>query len=102
MVSKKYLFLKSVVLLMVLLSVPAGYEIHAQDFGGPPIVMLKVDAGTERMIYKVDQEVSIMVFLRNMSETALEIVEPAIDKRSLFFEITLPDGKKTNFWIFTV
>ena len=57
-------------------------------------VPVKIAAGTERMIYKVDEKIPISVYIRNMGEKAVEIVEPAIDKRSFFFEITLPDGKK--------
>ncbi len=55
---------------------------------------LKVEAVSERMIYSLGQEVNITVYLKNISEDTLELVEPAIDKRSLNFDITLPNTKK--------
>ena len=57
-------------------------------------IPLKIVAGADRMIYPVDQKVSITVYIKNTGEDTVEIVEPAIDKRSFFFEISLPDGKK--------
>ncbi|MBU1045186.1 MAG: hypothetical protein KJ915_12405 [Candidatus Omnitrophica bacterium] len=55
---------------------------------------LSIEALTDRMIYKTDQEVVVTVYLKNKTEEPIDIVEPAIDKSSFMFEIVYPDGKK--------
>jgi len=57
---------------------------------------LLISAETDKMIYQLDDEVTVTVFLKNKTEEPIEIVEPAIDKKSFLFEIILPDGKKDN------
>lgn len=76
--------------LLCLCAAVGGYALNVDEENVP----LKLLAGTERMIYKIDQKVPITVYLKNIGENPVEIVEPAIDKRSFFFEITFPDGKK--------
>lgn len=55
---------------------------------------LIISAKTDKMIYKLDEDVTITVFLKNKTEEAVDIIEPAIDKQSFDFEIAFPDGKK--------
>ncbi len=55
---------------------------------------LKLEVKSARMINKVDKPVEIYIFLRNMIDEPLEIIEPAIDEKSFMIEITMPDGKK--------
>ncbi|MBU1087395.1 MAG: hypothetical protein KKD05_07740 [Candidatus Omnitrophica bacterium] len=55
---------------------------------------LSMQAKIDKMIYKLDQEVMITVYLKNKTAEPIDIVEPAIDKSSFMFEIVAPDGKK--------
>ena len=55
---------------------------------------LVIQVKTDRMIYRLDDTVTVTIYLRNISDEPLSIVEPAIDKRSLYVEIMQPDGKK--------
>ncbi|MCM8813911.1 MAG: hypothetical protein NC924_08270 [Candidatus Omnitrophica bacterium] len=57
---------------------------------------VELTAGTERVIFAVNREVTILVYIRNLSEGAVELLEPAVDKRSLTFEIIDPNGKKDS------
>ena len=51
----------------------------------------------EKMIYRLEGElVEFTVYIANNSEEAIEIIEPAIDRRSLFIEIELPDATTDN------
>jgi hypothetical protein len=54
---------------------------------------LVIVAKTDRMIYKVDQDVNITVYLKNKTEEAVDIVEPAIDPQSFML---LRTAKKIN------
>lgn len=51
-------------------------------------------AKTDRMIYRINQEIIITVYLKNKTQEALDIIEPAIAPESFMFEIISPDGKK--------
>jgi len=55
---------------------------------------LKVDVKLDRMIYVVDQEVVFTIYIRNVSQEAVDVIEPAIDRKSLRIEIIQPDQKK--------
>ncbi|MFH1061344.1 MAG: hypothetical protein V1747_00455 [Candidatus Omnitrophota bacterium] len=55
---------------------------------------LLIEAQTDRMIYKVDQEVIITVYIKNKTEDVIELIEPAIAPESFMFEIVAPDRKK--------
>lgn len=67
-----------------------GVEVVSNDE-----IILTVKA--EQMIYRLEAEpVNLNVYIANNSEEPLEIIEPAIDRRSLFVEILSPDGKTDN------
>jgi hypothetical protein len=84
--------------LLCLCAAVGGYALNVDEENVP----LKLLAGTERMIYKVYQKVPITVYLKNIGENPVEIVEPAIDKRSFFSKLPFPTGRKINCSIFTV
>ncbi len=55
---------------------------------------LMISAKTDKMIYKIDDEVKITVFLKNKTKEPIDIVEPAIANSSFLFEIVSPVEKK--------
>jgi len=55
---------------------------------------LQVEVKVARLIYAVEQEVVLTIYIRNVSQEAVNLIEPAIDRRSLRIEIIQPDHKK--------
>jgi hypothetical protein len=55
---------------------------------------ISLEAKTDRMIYHVNQQVTITVYIKNKIDDPVELIEPAIDKRSFMIDIIAPDGKK--------
>jgi len=53
-----------------------------------------IKAFTDKMIYYLNDTVKITVYIVNESDEPIEVIEPAIDRRSLFIDIVQPDNKK--------
>lgn len=65
----------------------------AQNLPGP-LKSLAVEVQSERMINQVNQKVGIIIYLKNTSDEPIEVIEPAIDEKSLMVDIIMPDGRK--------
>jgi len=83
-----------IVTLMAVCMVLPGHQCYAQEGYDYYYRPLDIEMVLGQMIYRLDEEIKITVYLKNNTDEALEILEPAIDQRSLFFDITLPGGKK--------
>ncbi|MFH2137192.1 MAG: hypothetical protein ABII88_01620 [Candidatus Omnitrophota bacterium] len=95
--SKKIIWSLSLCLMLmsvVLIKAPcADYFFGESD----KINLLELRAKADKMIYRLnEEEVSLTIYLTNVSEEPLEIVEPAVDRRSFFIEVIDPMGKKDN------
>ena len=53
---------------------------------------LKISVSTEKNVYYLGEEVQLTVLIRNFSDEAIDVIEPAIDRRSLNIEIIQPSG----------
>ncbi len=51
-----------------------------------------LEAYAKRLIYSVDQDVELIIYIRNMGKKTQKVIEPAIDARSLQVEVICPDG----------
>ena len=60
----------------------------AQEFD--PLVL---EARAGKIIYGESDEIVLTIYLRNVSKDPIDIVEPAINSRSLFVEINHPDKR---------
>ena len=87
---KQVVITKKIMLLTVILFCLPIFVFNAYTQESP----LKLEAQSDRVIYGINDEVSVTVLLRNLSDEYLDVVEPAINKRSIQFEIIDPDGKK--------
>jgi len=81
-------------LLIALFFPPLSDYLHAELTVDATLEPLTIEVKTDRLIYNLNQRVGVIVYIRNMSEEPLKVVEPAIDKRSLRFEISQPNNKK--------
>lgn len=60
---------------------------------------LKVWVKTSKLIYRLTEEIKFKATLKNISTEPQEVIEFAIDPRSLFIEVTKPDKKKEKFLV---
>ena len=59
-----------------------------------PYAPLEVVVSTEKDVYYLGEEVQLLILIRNVSGETLEVIEPAVDRRSLNIEIIQPGGMR--------
>lgn len=85
----KGLFLRLAGLIIVISFFTVGRLVCEEETHGI-LNPLKIEAKTDCMVYRLGQEVLITVFIKNISDETIALNEPAIDSRSLYFEIVNP------------
>ncbi|MCP4649440.1 MAG: hypothetical protein GY853_05075 [PVC group bacterium] len=94
------MFKKKVYLLLLCIFLFSTMFCYAKDYSfldekEKPILTLWAKA--DKMVYCLNEDtVNINVYLKNNSDETLELVEPAIDKRSFVIQIEQPDEEKQN------
>ncbi|MFH1458919.1 MAG: hypothetical protein ABIG64_00910 [Candidatus Omnitrophota bacterium] len=86
--------IKWLILIVLIIILAYCQTSEAINFNSEEKESLEILVKTSRLVYHKDKEIMIYVFFKNNAEEALELLEPAIDKKSLMFEIVQPDGKK--------
>ncbi|MFH2145129.1 MAG: hypothetical protein ABII75_03765 [Candidatus Omnitrophota bacterium] len=78
----------------IFLIVIAAVIFATYDISFAQEAVLEVVVEVNRMVYRMDEEITATVYIKNKCTETLEVTEPALDSRSLEIEIVQPDAKR--------